>query len=140
MGTAVPALDQATDRQHVSDPSQLRIPDGEPPTRGPHFVVPQSVGVYNQPVPDGNAIHALEHGIVWISYNPSLVDKDTVSQLEDIGKKYSADTIVAPRPADTNEIDVVSWGQIMKLDSFDKQQIEDFITTNRNRSPEPFVR
>jgi hypothetical protein len=86
MGTAVPASDEATDRQHVSDPSQLRIPDGEPPTRGPHFVVPQSVGVYNQPVPDGNAIHALEHGIVWISYHPDKVEKDAISQLGEIGK------------------------------------------------------
>jgi hypothetical protein len=141
MGTAIPASDVDTDRLHVSDPADLRIPDGEPATRGPHFVVPQSVGVYQQEVPDGNAIHALEHGIVWISYNPGKVDADTIKKLEDLGHKYNQDTIVSPRAANTkNAIDVVSWGQILRLDSFDKQQIEDFITTNRNRSPEPFVR
>jgi hypothetical protein len=140
MGTAMPVKDEKTDRLHVSDPAQLQIPDGEPPTRGPHFVVPQSVGVYDQAVPDGNALHALEHGIVWISYNPSLVDKDTISKLDDLGDKYSVDTIVSPRSANKNAIDIVSWGQILKLDSFDKTQLEDFIKTNRNRSPEPFVR
>ncbi len=73
-----------------------QIPEGEPPTRGPHFAVPQSVGVYQQQVPDGNTIHSLEHGIVWISYNPALADEDTVNQLEDLGDEFSADTIIAP--------------------------------------------
>lgn len=140
MGTAIPASDVDTDRQHVSDPAALQIPDGQPPVRGPHFVVPQSPGVYDQPVPDGNTIHSLEHGIVWISYNPGLVDESTVNDLEDLGDQYSIDTIVSPRPQNANAIDVVSWGQILKLDAFDKGQIEDFIKTNRNRSPEPFVR
>ena len=140
VGTAIPAADAATDRQHTTNAAEMRIPDGEPPTRGPHFAVPQSVGVYSDPVPDGNAIHSLEHGIVWISYNPSLVDADTIKKIEDLGKQYSADTIVAPRAANANAVDAVSWGQILKLDSFDKGQLESFITTNRNRSPEPFVR
>lgn len=140
VGTAIPASDPDTDRQHVSDAAALQIPDGQPPVRGPHFVVPQSTGVYDQPVPDGNTIHSLEHGIIWISYNPDLVDGDTIGDLENLGEQYSVDTIVSPRPQNANPIDVVSWGQILKLDSFDKGQIENFIKTNRNRSPEPFVR
>lgn len=139
-GVAVPATDPETDRQHVSDPVQLRIPAGQPPARGPHFVVPQSVGVYNQPVPDGNTIHSLEHGIIWISYNPELVDGETVDSLERLGNDYSADTIVAPRPQNASPIAAVSWGQILELDDFDGEQLSTFIETNRNRSPEPFVR
>jgi hypothetical protein len=140
MGTSIPASDVATDRLHVTDPTLMRIPAGEPPTRGPHFSVPQSTGVYEQPVPDGNAIHSLEHGIVWISYNPSLITSDVIAKLEALGRSYGADTIVSPRAANVNAIDIVSWGQILKLDAFDKRQLEDFIKTNRNRSPEPFVR
>lgn len=139
-GTAIAATDPATDRAHVSDPLQVEIPEGEPPTRGPHFAVPQSVGVYEQQVPDGNTIHSLEHGIIWISYNPTLADEDTINQLEDLGEEFSADTIIAPRPENASPIIAVSWGQILKLDSFDKAQLEDFVRTNRNRSPEPFVR
>jgi hypothetical protein len=140
MGVAIPAADAETDRQHVADPVQLQIPDGRPPARGPHFAVPQAVGVYDQPVPDGNTIHSLEHGIVWISYNPQLVDQQTVDSLEDLGDDYGGDTIVAPRPANAMAIAAVSWGQLLELDAFDREQLADFITTNRNRSPEPFVR
>lgn len=140
MGSAVAATDPKTDRQHISDPLQLQIPKGEPPTRGPHFAVPQNTGVYKQAVPDGNAIHALEHGIVWISYNPSKVDADTIKKLEDLGKQYAVDLIVSPRPDNDRAIDIVSWGQILVLDKFDKGTLEKFITTNRNRAPEPFVR
>jgi Protein of unknown function (DUF3105) len=140
IGTQVDATDPATDRLHISDPNSLQIPDGQPPVRGPHYAVPQSVGVYDQPVPDGNAIHALEHGIVWISYNPTLLDADGVKALRDLGKQYGNDTIVAPRPLDSTAIAAASWGYRMDLDKFDKAQLEDFIKTNRNRSPEPFIR
>ncbi len=139
-GTTIEASDPETDKTHVTDPALMRIAEGETPTRGPHFSVPQSVGVYEQPVPDGNAIHSLEHGMVRLSYNPSLVDRDTITKLEDLGKQYEADLIVAPRPDTASAIDIVSWGQILKLEVFDQRQLEEFIKTNRNRSPEPFVR
>jgi hypothetical protein len=139
-GIAVPATDPETDRQHISDPVQLEIPEGRPPARGPHFAVPQSVGVYDQQVPDGNTIHSLEHGVVWISYNPELVDEETISRLEDLGDDFGADTIVAPRPQNAQAIAAVSWGQILELDAFDREQLANFVETNRNRSPEPFVR
>lgn len=140
LGTTVEATDAATDRIHVTDPAEMRILEGEPPTRGPHFAVPQSVGVYQQQVPDGNAIHSLEHGIVWITYNPALVDEDMINQLEDLGDEFGSDAIVAPRPENASAIAAVSWGQILKLDSFDKAQLDDFVKTNVNRAPEPFIR
>jgi len=139
-GTTIPVADEETDRQHVTDPAKMLIRPGEPPTRGPHFAVPQPPGVYNQPVPDGNAVHSLEHGMVWISYNPNIAGKDMVKQLEDLGDQYGIDTIVSPRAENSTAIAAVSWGQVLKLDSFDKGQLENFIKTNRNRSPEPFVR
>lgn len=140
MGEAIPASDTATDRLHVTDPSLMRIPAGEPPTRGPHFSIPEEVGVYRQPVQDGNAIHSLEHGIVWLSYNPELVSDEVVQKLETLGRRYDRDTIVSPRPTNRDAIDIVSWGQILRLDVFDGSQLEAFIQTNRNRAPEPFVR
>lgn len=140
MGSAVAATDTKTDRQHIADPLLLQIPNGEPPTRGPHFAVPHATGIFQQPVPDGNAIHSLEHGIVWISYNPAKVDNATIKGLQDLGRQYAVDVIVSPRPENAKAIAIVSWGQILTLDKFEKDTLEKFITTNRNRSPEPFVR
>ena len=76
-----------------------------------------------------------------VAHNPQFHDvKKWQLGIGDLGKQYSADVIVSPRAANVNAIDIVSWGQILKLDSFDKGQLEDFIKTNRNRAPEPFVR
>src|SRR5262249_43632820 len=57
---------------HVTDPSQLKITPGIPPVGGPHFPTPQAPGFYTSPIPDGNGIHSLEHGIIWITYNQKL--------------------------------------------------------------------
>lgn len=139
-GTAVAAHDEDTDRTHTQDASDVESHDGGPPARGPHFATAQRVGVYQNPVADGNAIHSLEHGVVWIAYNPTLIQSDVVRALEDLGRDYGVDTIVSPRPENTAPISATSWGQILNLESFDRGQLAEFIETNRNRSPEPFVR
>jgi len=104
------------------------------------FAATQPVGVYGQPVPEGNVIHSLEHGIVWLSYNQDLVDEDTIAKLRDFGRQFNADLIVSPRPDNTSPIAIVSWGRILELDVFDQSQLENFVKTNRNRAPEGGMR
>ena len=41
-----------------------------PPAGGPHDPVWDDCGVYTQPLRNENAVHALEHGTVWITYRP----------------------------------------------------------------------
>lgn len=125
---------------HVDSEAQLIIPDGEPPTGGPHFDQPLRSGIYDDPVPDGNAIHSLEHGMVWITYSPELVTADDIEALRGIAGDHGGDTILSPRPLNTVPIAVVSWGRILRLESVDAGAIEDFINVNTNRSPEPGVR
>ena len=67
VGNMVEAHDDKTDRLHTTDASEVEQHGGGPPARGPHFGSPQRVGVYQESLPDGNVIHSLEHGIVWIS-------------------------------------------------------------------------
>lgn len=140
LGRAVEASDSETGNPHVTDTAQLQIPEGEPPTRGPMFNQPQQAGVYEQAVPDGNTIHSLEHGIVWLSYNPGLVDEDMIKKAEELGKQYGSDLIVSPRPDNASPIAIVSWGRLLELDIFDQLQLENFVKTNTNRSPEAGMR
>ena len=125
---------------HITDASLMQITPGEPPAGGPHFAEPAQPGVYEGPIADGNAVHALEHGLVWISYRADLVDDATVSALEAIAGDFGRDLIVSPRPDNAMPIAAVSWGRILRLDEFDEEQLRAFVTTNRNRSPEPGVR
>ncbi|UUZ58935.1 DUF3105 domain-containing protein [Nocardioides sp. B-3] len=54
--------------------------DVVPPVGGPHADRWLACGVYDTEVPDENAVHALEHGTVWITYTPGL-DEDDVARL-----------------------------------------------------------
>ncbi len=56
--------------------------DESPPTGGPHDQVWLECGVYDREVREENAVHALEHGTVWITYDPALSD-DEIDQLAD---------------------------------------------------------
>lgn len=129
-----------TSADHVSSESQLIIPAGQPPTAGPHFASPQPLGIYEEPINDGNALHSLEHGIIWISYNPDKLDEASVKKLWDLAKKNNNDVIVSPRKGNTMAVAAASWRRLLKQDSLNIEELQRFITTNRNRSPEPGVR
>jgi hypothetical protein len=130
----------AANRNHVTSPSQLVIIPGQPPVGGPHFPDPQAPGFYTSPINDGNGIHSLEHGIIWITYNPSLVSQAGVNGLKDLQNKYSKDVIVSPRGDNSMAVAAGSWEHLLRLSTPDIKQLEKFITTNRNRSPEPGLR
>ncbi|HJM88417.1 MAG TPA: DUF3105 domain-containing protein [Dehalococcoidia bacterium] len=150
----LPAGSEAT--RHTTNAGDLVGEPGEPPSGGPHFGGPECVppdygtfcgplpyGVYDHQVLDGNAIHSLEHGIIWISYDPELIAGESLQSLEDLANDFSRDVILSPREQNALPIYAVSWGRILRIDGTDGVEIDelrDFITTNRNRSPEPGIR
>ena len=110
------------------------------PAGGPHYASPLRQGIFDEQVADGNAIHSLEHGMVWISYQPDDLSGADLEVLRSIASDFGRDTILSPRVENASPIIVVSWGRRIILDELDEQLIRDFITTNRNRSPEPGIR
>ena len=124
---------------HIDSLGQMEIVAGRPPVGGPHFPRWQATGSYDEPVSDGLAVHALEHGVVWISYNPTLVSDAALSVLRALARDFSADTILSPRPENTMAVAAASWGQLLSLDGADGEALRQFVETNRNRSPEPGV-
>ncbi len=125
---------------HTTNPADLIIPEGDPPVGGPHFPVPLRAGKYSDPVQDGNVIHSLEHGMIWISYNKDLLSAADLKKLEDIQGSHSRDVVLSPRPENRSPISVASWGRLLNLETVNAQAINDFIEVNRDRSPEPGVR
>ena len=125
---------------HIQRTEQMNILAGEPPTGGPHFPQPQRQGTYDVPIEDGNAVHALEHGLIWVSYNPELVTEEQISALEDVADDFRRDMVLSPRPENDMPIAVVSWERILRLEDVDAELMREFANTNRNRSPEPGVR
>jgi len=52
-----------------------------PPVGGPHLPVWQTCDFYDTPVPNERGVHSLEHGAVWITFDPELT-ADEVSIIE----------------------------------------------------------
>lgn len=57
--------------------------DQTPPFGGPHDSTwANCTGtVYADAIRTENAVHSLEHGAIWITYNPDLVDQDQIDSL-----------------------------------------------------------
>ena len=122
---------------HIA-PSDSHDPyNSNPPTSGSHLAQPAEWGVYSVPLQDEKAIHNLEHGGIWISYNG--IDDETKSKLEKITKYNSGSVIMSPRAANDSKIALASWTRLEKLDSYDEAKILEFIKSNKNKSPEPIA-
>ncbi|PRZ43377.1 uncharacterized protein DUF3105 [Antricoccus suffuscus] len=82
--------------------------------------------VYSVQIKNENAVHSLEHGAVWITYDPALVDADVIAQLEKLasGKDF---TLLSPYPNQGSPISLQSWGHQLKVDSPTDKRVKKFI-------------
>jgi hypothetical protein len=95
--------------------------------------------VYDRPVRSENMVHSLEHGAVWIAYDPGQVDDATVAALAARveGQQYM---VMSPYPDMDAAISLQSWGHQLALDDADDPRIDQFVAalrSNRYTHPEP---
>jgi len=109
--------------QHTQDTVNYAV---IPPVGGQHNPVWQNCGVYSQPVANEHAVHSLEHGAVWITYEPSRVSQDTIDRLADITRQ-SDHRLLSPYPGIDSPIILSAWGYQLKLDSVDDPRLMQFI-------------
>ncbi len=91
---------------HVDSADELDH-ESFPPTSGHHFPDWAPWGLYDEQVPDGYAVHNLEHGgvVVWFGNGVSDEQQDAVAGLLDDGEKW----LVAPRD-DLDGLFSAVWG------------------------------
>ncbi len=125
-------------REHVSVGSQLPEYNSNPPTSGPHYDTPARPGFRDEIIADGHLIHSMEHGLIWISYNPRIGAE--AEKLRDITSLF---TVITQREANDEDIAVVAWGRLDTfnledgtIDAYDMQRINDFVQRYANRGPE----
>src|SRR5258707_4319014 len=93
-------------RDHVS--GTVNYPQ-TPPVGGPHAPVWLNYGIYDTPVANVNAVHALEHGAVWITYQPTLAAGDG-QHLTRLVQGH-ADVNLSPPPGTPHPVGVSALGR-----------------------------
>ncbi|MBL8044928.1 MAG: DUF3105 domain-containing protein [Anaerolineales bacterium] len=108
-----------------------------PPAGGPHNAQWQNCGIYDQPVLSENAVHSLEHGAVWITYQPEL-DAASVEKLRSLatGREY---TLLSPFPGLPSPIVASAWGLQLQLTDANDARLPLFIRKYQQgpQTPEP---
>ncbi|NMO01187.1 DUF3105 domain-containing protein [Gordonia sp. TBRC 11910] len=121
---------------HVN-PDERVAYNQSPPFGGPHDAIwANCMGiVYPVQLRSENAVHALEHGAIWITYNPDKLSADDLNKLKGkvTGQQY---IFMSPYPGLSTPISLQSWGHQLKLDSPTDPRIDQFITAlRRNATP-----
>jgi hypothetical protein len=124
-------------RDHNPD---LRYPFTDlPPVGGVHHPIWVNCGVYTEAVPVELAVHSLEHGAVWIAYQPEL-DAAAITTLQNLSQGQTH-ILVSPYPGLRSPIVLTAWARQLELDTADDPRMAEFITAYLNgaQSPEPNV-
>ncbi|MHA6796157.1 DUF3105 domain-containing protein [Pseudonocardia bannensis] len=126
--------------QHVTPEQQVAYTHN-PPMGGAHeFAWAACNGVvYPQAVRSENLVHSLEHGAVWIAYNPDQVTGDALATLRAKveGQPYM---VMSPYPGLDQPISLQSWGHQLKLTDANDIRIDQFVQAlrrNQYAHPEP---
>ncbi|WP_233159345.1 DUF3105 domain-containing protein [Actinophytocola xanthii] len=122
-------------------PGQRVAYDRHPPMGGAHDQVWANCSgtVYARAVRTEHMVHSLEHGAVWIAYEPERLDEDDVAKLAERveGQPY---LMLSPYPGIDTPISLQSWGHQLKVESADDERIDQFIQALRQNpytTPEP---
>ncbi|WP_284536905.1 DUF3105 domain-containing protein [Nocardioides sp. T2.26MG-1] len=107
-----------------------------PPVGGAHNPLWLNCGAYDDPVFSENAVHSMEHGAVWITYDPAL-DEAAVAKLEE--SLPSTYAILSPFEGLPSPVVASAWGRQLVLESPDDPQLEEFIAEYRNGGVAPEI-
>jgi hypothetical protein len=108
-----------------------------PPVGGNHNPVWLNCGIYNAPVPNENAVHSLEHGAVWVTYDPTLPADEVAKLKQDVrGKPY---TLLSPYPGLPSPVVASAWGLQLKLQNATDSRLTQFVAKYAQgpQAPEP---
>ncbi len=120
---------------HVPDGTIVADYNTDPPTSGQHFAQTARWGIHDEPVPNENQVHNLEHGGIVIQYNDS-VSAEQISELEGIANQCDVKLILAPRPDMEQPIAVTAWTHYQNFDLVDRDAIQEFIDAHVDEGPE----
>jgi hypothetical protein len=100
-----------------------------PPVGGEHNLVwaDCDATVYEEEIPEEQAVHSLEHGAVWITYNDKAKDSDIETLSERVSNTpYS---MMSPYQDQESPITLSAWGHQLGVDKASDPRVEEFLNT-----------
>jgi hypothetical protein len=136
----VKSYDYPAGQEHVDTAVDYKE---SPPVGGPHAPPPAWADctgtVYTVDIRHENAVHSLEHGAVWITYNPDDVSQGDIDTLAKLVENHPG-RMMSPYAGLDTPISIQAWGHQLKLDSAGDKRIKQFadlLTLNDKYTPEP---
>jgi hypothetical protein len=136
----VQTFDYAPGQEHVTTSVDYAE---SPPVGGPHAPPPDWADctgtVYDVDIRHENAVHSLEHGAVWITYDPAATSQEDIDTLAALVEN-EAGRMMSPYEGLDSPISIQSWNHQLRVDSADDiriKQFADFLTLNNEFTPEP---
>ncbi|MGW4035123.1 DUF3105 domain-containing protein [Streptomyces sp. NPDC004778] len=123
-------------RQHVAGAVDYPM---KPPVGGDHNASWMNCDgdVYEKALPDVNAVHSLEHGAVWVTYNGSAAETDVAALAARVEK--TPFTLMSPYTGQEGAITLSAWGKQVTVDSADDRRVDQFLAqyVQGAQTPEP---
>ncbi len=123
-------------RNHVETPVTYPM---NPPVGGDHSPRWMNCNgdVYKEAIPQVNAVHSLEHGAVWVTYNEKAVRADLDKLAETVSK--TPYTLMSPVKEQSGTITLSAWGKQVTVDNASDPRVKQFFTkyVQGPQTPEP---
>jgi hypothetical protein len=137
---AIRGIPEGTEQVAVAAPEHVDgdlHDDGEVPAGGPHDEIWQNCGFYGTEVRSENAVHSLEHGAVWITYEPGIAE-DQVNVLRGFTGGFDK-VLVSPVPGQGSPIIVTAWANQLELTDAGDARLAQFVNEfeGSRDAPEP---
>lgn len=111
----------------------------EPPVGGDHNPVWQNCNgdVYDKAVKNENAVHSLEHGAVWVTYNSKAPEADVKALAEKV--KKTPYTLMSPVEDQKDPVMLSAWGHQRTVTGATDPNVDKFFEkyVQGEQTPEP---
>ncbi|MET9820465.1 DUF3105 domain-containing protein [Streptomyces sp. NPDC006349] len=121
-------------RNHVT--KDVKYPT-TPPAGGDHDPVWQNCNgnVYTSELHEEKAVHSLEHGAVWVTYN----DKATAADIKALAAKVAKTPYTLMSPSNAQPSPLTAWGHQINVEKQSDPRVAAFLETyvQGSQTPEP---
>jgi len=125
---------QVTDNQHVTGTIYAV---NEVPAGGAMDAAWQNCGFYETQIRAESAVHSMEHGAVWVAFDPDLsaADIDSLRRFASRSEKV----LVSPVAGISSPVIASAWGFQLDINDLDDSRLDQFVNefSGSSSAPEP---